>query len=186
MKHPNELELLDYISGEVSEDEKKLIAGHIESCPDCQMKLREFKETVTEYSSLTYKEPEAHYWTSFLPLLRERMRKPYSFNPRMITQVSAAITGTAIVILIVVMFAGVFSKPSLPMHFEEWLADNYDELYYSEAELANLDISSYINVDEDIINYLPYGEKELEEALSEMSSNELEEALQAIKGEKIL
>jgi len=68
--------LIEYIDGDLSSDEARLIEEHLEQCPECRAEMDAFVGVRELLLDDGYVEPSPFYWTRFNARLMQRIRRP--------------------------------------------------------------------------------------------------------------
>jgi len=109
-----EIQLLipDYISGELSEEEKALVESAMKESAELRQFYTEMKETFNFVSSVKFTEPAPQYWNSLLPRIHEKIesREAKGFSWDKVSAVWKVLVPIAAVILIALVYYIV--KPS--------------------------------------------------------------------------
>lgn len=186
MIHLTEYEIIDYLSGELSEQSRKDFEFHLAKCPECKDKVGEYNRIIGGAKSVFPPEPEEIFWVNYLLHLRERMSGLPTREAGFIHQLAATLTGGLIVLMSIIMLAGGFSANTLELNFESWLADKlYEPVYFEE----NLNYTSEDFLGEFDLEYYEsssFYQENYQELFDEISYDQLEAAIEVIAEEKII
>jgi len=109
-----EIQLLipDYISGELSDEEKALVESAMKESAELRQFYSEMKETFNFVGSVKFTEPAPQYWNSLLPRIHEKIesREAKGFSWDKVSAVWKVLVPIAAVILIALVYYIV--KPS--------------------------------------------------------------------------
>jgi len=186
MDHLTEYEIIDYLSGELTEQSRMESEKHLEECQKCRDKAAEYNRVINGAVSVFPREPEEIFWINYLPNLHTRMSESPTREAGFLHQLTATLTGNLVVLLTIIMFSGGFQTDTLELNFETWLADKFYEPLYLEA---NLEIEKEKFFDEFDLEYLEsssYYQESYLELLDEITYEQLEAAIEAIAEEKII
>ncbi len=69
-------ELIEYLDGDLSPEQARLIEEHIEECPECRSEIEAFAGVRELLLDDGYVEPSPFYWTRFNARLMQRLHRP--------------------------------------------------------------------------------------------------------------
>ncbi len=78
MKHVNQL-LPDYITGALSDLERRNVKSHLTNCPTCAADYEELQQTFALLKQSHVAEPDRFYFTNLLPMIRQRQNQHIPF-----------------------------------------------------------------------------------------------------------
>ena len=107
-----QLMIPDYISGELSDEEKALVEGAMKESAELRQFYSEMKETFNFVDSVKFTEPAPQYWNSLLPRIHEKIesRESKAFSWDKVSALWKVLVPIAAVILIALVYYIV--KPS--------------------------------------------------------------------------
>ncbi|NOS83884.1 MAG: hypothetical protein HOP31_01990 [Ignavibacteria bacterium] len=107
-----QLMIPDYISGELSEEEKALVEGAMKESAELRQFYSEMKETFNFVGSVKFTEPAPQYWNSLLPRIHEKIesREAKGFSWDKVSAIWKVLVPIAAIILIALVYYIV--KPS--------------------------------------------------------------------------
>lgn len=109
-KNIEEIKLLlpDYISGNISEADKKLVENALESSSELAELLSEMSGTLGFVSKVKFKEPDPLYWTNLLPRIHEQLEqaeeRKFSWD-KVLSYWKIFVPVTAVILLVVIYFS---------------------------------------------------------------------------------
>ncbi len=95
--------LIDYVDGDVSQEEKEAIEEHLAACAECAAYVESVKRVYELASRDRVPEPPPAYWLHFLSNVRRRATER---RRRLIFVLAPGIAAIAVVVLLVAYFAG--------------------------------------------------------------------------------
>lgn len=186
MNHLHENQLIDYLSGEIHNEEAQAVGKHLESCLICREKLQDLSASISDFISAYPGEPDKAFWSNYLPRLRERMDTAPKPNLGYFQQIASALAGGVVVLFMVLLIKGWFPTNDVSLHFEEWMADNLYGPVITSEDLESVDKLISESIDYTVLEYLSFDEDDLNGILDELSSDQLDEALSIIENQSVL
>ncbi len=119
-----QLMIPDYISGELSDEEKALVEGAMKESDELRQFYSEMKDTFNFVGSVKFTEPSPQYWNSLLPRIHEKIesRESKGFSWDKVSAIWKVLVPIAAVILIALVYYIV--KPSNTQLTEEKKIEN--------------------------------------------------------------
>lgn len=101
-----QLMIPDYISGELSDEEKALVEGAMKESAELRQFYSEMKETFNFVGSVKFTEPASQYWNSLLPRIHEKIesRESKAFSWDKVSAIWKVLVPIAAVILIALVY----------------------------------------------------------------------------------
>ena len=101
-----QLMIPDYISGELSDEEKALVEGAMKESAELRQFYSEMKETFNFVGSVKFTEPAPQYWNSLLPRIHEKIesRESKAFSWDKVSAIWKVLVPIAAVILIALVY----------------------------------------------------------------------------------
>ena len=101
-----QLMIPDYISGELSDEEKALVEGAMKESAELRQFYSEMKETFNFVGSVKFTEPAPQYWNSLLPRIHEKIesRESKAFSWDKVSALWKVLVPIAAVILIALVY----------------------------------------------------------------------------------
>ena len=131
--------LIDFIEGQLEEEEKLAVKRHIDSCEDCLQDLESLRPLLEDVGSFgkSYNEEENILWANYLPQVRERINRKKERK----LWIRAAVPAIGILsIAILLFFLNGGGKPDSRMG-EEWTPVTGAEEWYI-GELVDFVVDS--------------------------------------------
>jgi len=109
MMHPDDLELFEYVEGDLAETRRPDVAAHLATCERCAEEVRLLeagKEALRESPLLALPPKTKDALLRGLPRQVEHRRTPFSFSPRRLVAVLAPVAVVAIAVTVIVSTTG--------------------------------------------------------------------------------
>jgi len=107
--HPDDLELFEYVEGDLDEARRLHVAAHLAACERCAAEvqlLEEGKQALRESPLLALPPKTKDALLRGLPRQVERERTPFSFSPRRLVAVLVPVAAVAIAVTAIVSTTG--------------------------------------------------------------------------------
>lgn len=109
MMHPDDLELFEYVEGDLDDARRPDVAVHLASCERCAGEVRLLeagKQALREAPLLSLPPKGTEALLRGLPRQTERARVPFSFSPRRLVAVLAPVAAVAVAVGVIVSTTG--------------------------------------------------------------------------------
>jgi len=135
------IKLVDYFENSLSPEEKSLVQGHLDICPDCQRELQKIRSTFALLKNESQYEPEEAYWTNFVPGVRSKIEKDRRTTlvpiPRF--KIAGGVIGLTLVIMLGIFLFRADQKVMFKSGEEPYSyllpveSEKIDQLFYAET-----------------------------------------------------
>ena len=183
--------LPDYVRGKLAENERKTVAGHVDSCRDCSAECDDLRSLFSSLDAAGAWKPTEQYFASLLPRIHERIdrkqrRRLSEWTTRLVLPVSAAVV--AVIVLVKTLSPEIGPQPEESAGLLTQVPR--EELQQAEEQdmvvgMSAAGESSLLANDTEVVKELllnenrlaSYSEIDLENAVSALNDSELDRLL---------
>ena len=129
MEHPNDIKMLELLSGHIPEPDQQPLRDHIENCPACQVRWQEFSQTWADLDAIKADASQRDLTDRINSAITRLSRSKWHIDSKPLLRIAASV----MVATVLGYFAGKFSI----QNSEEYLQSSAAQVLYLDALLPS-------------------------------------------------